>query len=141
MPHSCSSLYCAKSDQHWFQKCLRKFSGCRSLSKTSTGWLCQDMMTMCRGVTGASETIAGSKIEPLDSKQKAGVEHALTGRGAAGPDTNIDQARIDPLGGAGRWLFIIDHFIVKNGLFDTSSYRTASTYQTSRRQSRECWQR
>ncbi|KAL9077879.1 MAG: hypothetical protein Q9157_003210 [Trypethelium eluteriae] len=47
--------------------------------------------------------ISASKIEPLASEQKYNVEHDLSSRGAAGSDRNIDQARIDPVGGAGQY--------------------------------------
>ena len=51
--------------------------------------------------SGSDEKISGTKITPLDSETKHGVEHDLSNRGAAGSDTAIDQARINPLGGAG----------------------------------------
>lgn len=52
--------------------------------------------------TGSDAKISGSKIEPLDSEQKEGVSRDESGGGAAGTDVNIDQARIDPVGGKGR---------------------------------------
>ncbi|KAF2093532.1 hypothetical protein NA57DRAFT_61238 [Rhizodiscina lignyota] len=48
---------------------------------------------------GNAATLSGSKIEPLDSNQKYNTEHDLSDRGSAGTNTNIDEARIDPLGG------------------------------------------
>lgn len=46
--------------------------------------------------------ISASKIEPLESGQKHGVEHELNSDGVIGNDKTIDQTRIDPVGGAGK---------------------------------------
>lgn len=47
--------------------------------------------------------ISGAKIQPLDSETKANVPLDTSSRGSAGTDRTIDQARIDPLGGAGEF--------------------------------------
>ncbi|KAL1652085.1 hypothetical protein SLS58_000209 [Diplodia intermedia] len=51
------------------------------------------------GFNGRDDTIAGAKIQPLDSPTKSNVGHDLSDRGAAGTNHSIDQTRIDPLGG------------------------------------------
>ena len=51
--------------------------------------------------SGSDEKISGAKITPLESETKHGVEHDISNRGAVGTDTNIDQSRAAPLGGAG----------------------------------------
>ncbi|KAI9659045.1 MAG: hypothetical protein M1821_002005 [Bathelium mastoideum] len=58
---------------------------------------------MSSGASGSDEKISASKIDPLASDQKYGVEHDLSSRGAAGSDRNIDQTRVDPVGGAGQY--------------------------------------
>ncbi len=45
--------------------------------------------------------ISGTKIEPLDSPLKTNTPLDMSARGATGTNRTIDQARIDPLGGAG----------------------------------------
>ncbi|KAB2574545.1 hypothetical protein DIS24_g113 [Lasiodiplodia hormozganensis] len=52
---------------------------------------------------GRDDTIAGAKIEPLESPIKSNVAHELTDRGAVGTNHSIDRARIDPLGGHGQY--------------------------------------
>ena len=59
------------------------------------------MLTQTSGVTGKSEDISASKIQPLDSGVKQNEPHDMSARGSAGTDSAIDQARIDPLGGRG----------------------------------------
>ena len=51
--------------------------------------------------SGSDEKISGTKISPLASETKYGVEHDISNRGAAGSDYNIDKSRADPVGGAG----------------------------------------
>lgn len=51
--------------------------------------------------SGSDEKVSGTKITPLESETKYGVEHDLGNRGAVGTDTNIDKSRTAPLGGAG----------------------------------------
>lgn len=53
------------------------------------------------GASGSDEKISASKIQPLDSETKNNQEHDTSSRGVAGSDRNIDQARTNPLGGAG----------------------------------------
>ncbi|KKY25819.1 hypothetical protein UCDDS831_g01912 [Diplodia seriata] len=53
--------------------------------------------------TGRDDTIAGAKIQPLDSPTKSNVGHDFSDRGAAGTNHSIDQTRIDPLGGHGQY--------------------------------------
>ncbi|KAL9110841.1 MAG: hypothetical protein Q9227_004641 [Pyrenula ochraceoflavens] len=60
------------------------------------------LSTMASGSIGNDEIVSGAKLEPVSSSTKAGTEHDLSGRGAAGTDRNIDQTRIDPLGGKAR---------------------------------------
>jgi hypothetical protein len=51
---------------------------------------------------GTDDTISGAKLEPLKSNEKEGVDHAASEGGVAGTDFDIDQSRIDPLGGTGK---------------------------------------
>lgn len=51
--------------------------------------------------SGSDEKISGTKITPLDSEVKYGVEHDISNRGAVGSDTNIDKSRANPVGGSG----------------------------------------
>ncbi|KAJ9636273.1 hypothetical protein H2199_007948 [Coniosporium tulheliwenetii] len=64
---------------------------------------------MATGVTGSDEMISGAKIQPLDSETKANVPLDTSSRGSAGTDRTIDQARIDPLGGAGQYQNPLPH--------------------------------
>jgi fructose-1,6-bisphosphatase/inositol monophosphatase family enzyme len=59
---------------------------------------------MSSGTSGSDEKISAAKIEPLSSDQKAGVTHDLSSRGVTGTDSNIDQTRIDPIGGKGQYI-------------------------------------
>ena len=59
-------------------------------------------MTLTFSRAGSDAKISGSKIEPLDSEQKEGVPRDESSGGVAGTDINIDQARIDPVGGRGK---------------------------------------
>ena len=51
------------------------------------------------------QTLSGTKIQPLDSEIKRHVPH--TDHGVVGEDSDINQGRIDPLGGRGTVLLII----------------------------------
>jgi hypothetical protein len=53
---------------------------------------------------GSDAKISGSKIDPLSSDVKTGVPSAESSGGVAGTDHNVDQARIEPVGGAGVYL-------------------------------------
>ena len=59
------------------------------------------MLRTRRGGTGPGGLITNGKIAPLASPQKEGVKQPLTWGGSVGGDANIDQASVDPLGGAG----------------------------------------
>ena len=78
---------------------------------------------MSSGASGSDEQISGSKVEPLASNAKEGVPLDTSSRGSVGTDrsigespghlhrsitqlTRIDQARIDPVGGAGKLKFL-----------------------------------
>ncbi|KAL1621884.1 hypothetical protein SLS54_005408 [Diplodia seriata] len=73
--------------------------------------------------TGRDDTIAGAKIQPLDSPTKSNVGHDFSDRGAAGTNHSIDQTRIDPLGGHGAKLAPLEgdkygHTIAKSSGLD-----------------------
>lgn len=55
--------------------------------------------------SGSDEKISGTKITPLESETKHGVEHDLGNRGAVGTNESIDKSRANPLGGAGMFPF------------------------------------
>ena len=58
---------------------------------------------MSSGASGSDEKISGSKIHPLASETKYNVPLDTSSRGVVGTDRNIDQARIDPVGGKGQY--------------------------------------
>ncbi|KAL0256272.1 Histone-lysine N-methyltransferase set-6 [Diplodia seriata] len=75
------------------------------------------------GFNGRDDTIAGAKIQPLDSPTKSNVGHDFSDRGAAGTNHSIDQTRIDPLGGHGAKLAPLEgdkygHTIAKSSGLD-----------------------
>ena len=57
--------------------------------------------------SGSDEQISGTKITPLESENKHGVQRDMSGGGVIGQDDDIDKSRANPLGGAGESLFIL----------------------------------
>jgi len=64
---------------------------------------------MSSGASGSDEKISASKIEPLDSETKYNQPHVQGSRGVVGTDRTIDQARTEPLGGAGQYQHTAPH--------------------------------
>ena len=64
---------------------------------------------------GSDAKISGAKIEPLASETKEGVQSDPGGGGVAGKDRDIDQARMEPLGGHGKPLFYSALLLAKPG--------------------------
>ena len=58
---------------------------------------------MSSGASGSDDKISGSKIDPLAPETKYNVPLDTSSRGVVGTDRNIDQARIDPVGGKGQY--------------------------------------
>ncbi|KAI9821064.1 MAG: hypothetical protein M1827_003797 [Pycnora praestabilis] len=58
---------------------------------------------MSSGVSGSDEKLSGAKIQPLESEVKDDTPLDTSSRGATGSDRNIDQSRIEPIGGAGQY--------------------------------------
>jgi hypothetical protein len=65
-------------------------------------WRSSSLSRLTLHSAGSDAKISGSKIEPLDSDIKVGVPHDVSSQGVVGSDRNIDQTRIDPVGGHGK---------------------------------------
>jgi len=52
---------------------------------------------------GTDENLSASKIQPLDSENKANAPRFQGGAGVSGFEEDVDQSRIDPLGGRGQY--------------------------------------
>lgn len=87
-----------KAPSNHFTKCLRESIDEPSYEKQSRY---RGTASLTENRVGGDAKISGAKIEPLDSDQKEGVERDPGGGGAAGKDSILEQARIDPGGQQG----------------------------------------
>ncbi|KAF2404664.1 hypothetical protein EJ06DRAFT_215195 [Trichodelitschia bisporula] len=61
------------------------------------------------GSCGTDAMLSSSKITPLDADVKRHVPHAPFGSGSTGYDYDIDESRIEPLGGHGQYQHPLPH--------------------------------